>query len=307
LGESSMRKSVFVPSVDVEKETSFGNDQLRKWRQRYGFPLLVTSPDQVFGYSSETVAQLRSIKRLLEGGFRPGQVVGKSPQELAWLSRALADEVPRAPWSKTTLKLVELVKQSDVTGLWALLAEIRAKGTLTEFVLNTIAPLVSALDVAWSRRELEIYHEHLCSSVIERCLHAEILANKPKPGYPTILFAAVAEERHMLGLLMAEAVLADSGVNTIYMGPHAPLDDLKMGVAACKADVLALSFSFAFAARRVRPTLVHLRGLLPARVEIWAGGANAAVVRRAPKGVRIFADIQESVDALHDLLKRKLR
>jgi methanogenic corrinoid protein MtbC1 len=180
-------------------------------------------------------------------------------------------------------------------------------GTLTEFVLNTIAPLVSALDAAWSRRELEIYHEHLCSSVIERCLHAEILANKPKPGYPTILFAAVAEERHMLGLLMAEAVLADSGVNTIYMGPHAPLDDLKMGVAACKADVLALSFSFAFAARRVRPTLVHLRGLLPARVEIWAGGANAAVVRRAPKGVRIFADIQESVDALHDLLKRKLR
>ncbi len=302
-----MRKGVFVPSVDIEKETTFGNDQLRKWRQRYGFPLLVTSPEHAFGYTSETVAQLLLIKRLLEGGFRPGQVVGKSTQELAYFSRAIADEVPPAPLSKTTLNLVELVKQSNVTGLRAHLAETRAKGTLTEFVLNTIAPLVSALDAAWSRRELEIYHEHLCSSVIERCLHAEILSSKPKRGYPTILFAAVAEERHMLGLLMAEAVLADSGANTICMGPHAPLDDLKMGIAACKADVLALSFSCAFATRRVRPTLIHLRGLLPSRVEIWAGGANATVVKRAPKGVRIIADIQESVDALHELTRQKIR
>jgi MerR family transcriptional regulator, light-induced transcriptional regulator len=278
---------------------------LRKWRQRYGFPLLETSPNRAFGYSRATVDQLLSIKRLLECGYRPGQVVGKSAMVLARMLRAIADEAPKRLSSKSTLQLIEQVKQSNVAGLGALLAESRARGTLTEFVLNTIVPLAEALDTAWARREIEIHHEHLCSSLIERCLHAEILSCKPKRAYPTILFGGMTEERHLLGLLMAEAVLADQGANTINMGSHAPLDALKRGVAACDADVLALSFSIAFAARGVRPALVKLRGLLPAHVEIWAGGAGAALVRRAPKGVRIFSDFQAVIDALPELSRQR--
>lgn len=300
-----MQTGLLVPSTEIERETGFGNDQLRKWRQRYGFPLLSTSPDCAAGYSFETVGQLLAIKRFLEGGYRPSQVVGKSPMELACLRQALADCVPDPGLSESTLKLIELVKQSNVSGLRALLAKARATGTLTEFVLNTIVPLLKGLNTDWPRTEIEVYREHLCTSVIERCLHAEILSCKPKRGYPTILFAAVAGERHMLGLLMAEAALADQGANTISMGSHAPFNDVKLGVAACDADVLALSFSVAFAARRVRPALLQLRRLLPDHVEIWAGGAASAVVMRPPKGVRIFSEIQESVGALRELSGRK--
>ncbi len=300
-----MQTGLLVPSAEIERETGFGNDQLRKWRQRYGFPLLSTSPDSAIGYSSETVGQLLSIKRFLESGFRASQVVGKSPLELARLRLAIADEVPNPCLSKSTLKLIDLVKQSNVPGLRELLAKARARGTLTEFVLNTIVPLVKGLNADWPRTEIDIYREHLCTSVIERCLHAEILSSKPKRGYPTILFAAVAGERHMLGLLMAEAVMADQGANTLSLGSHAPFDDVKLGVVACDADVLALSFSFAFAARRVRPALLHLRRILPPRVEIWVGGAASAIVRRPPKGVRIFSEIQESVGALRELSGHK--
>ncbi len=302
-----MRNGLSVRAIDIEKETSFSNDQLRKWRQRFGFPLLDNSPDGAFEYSSETVGRLLSIKRLLDGGFRVGQVVGKPPAELARLARALADDIEKPDWNELTRKLIEQVKQPNVARLFALLGKAHSRGTLTEFVVNTIVPLVSALEAVWLRGEIEIYQEHLCTSVIERCLQAAILSSKPRRAYPTILFAAVGEERHTLGLLMAEAVLADQGANTINMGPHAPADDLKMGAVACNADVLALSFSFAFAARRVRPTLIHLRGLLPPRVEIWVGGAGSAVVRHPPKGVRIFSQFQESVDALHDLSRQKHR
>ena len=148
-----MQTGLLVPSAEIERETGFGNDQLRKWRQRYGFPLLSTSPDSAIGYSSETVSQLLSIKRFLEGGFRASQVVGKSPMELARLRLALADDVPNPCLSKSTLKLIELVKQSNIPGLRALLAKARAGGTLTEFVLNTIAPLVNGLNVDWPRTE----------------------------------------------------------------------------------------------------------------------------------------------------------
>ena len=302
-----MQARYLIPSADIELETGFGKDLLRKWRQRFGYPLPVTQADGKAGYTRETIRDLLLIRRLLQGGFRPAQVVGKTLLELERLQRAIVVEAPAPHWSATTRGLIERLKKTDVAGLEALLDKDRATGTLTEFVRNTLVPLVNGVGDAWSRKEIEIYHEHLFTSTVERRLHAEILSSKPKRGYPRILFASPPKESHVLGLLMAEAVLADQGAHTVSIGVHVPFNDLKMAVASCRADVLAVSFSFAYPERRVGPTLVHLRRLLPLKVEIWAGGAGVAGVRRPPKGVRLFPDIQESVDALLDLARHKKR
>ncbi len=300
-----MQARYLIPAADIELETGFGKDLLRKWRQRFGYPLPVTQADGKAGYTRETISDLLAIRRLLQGGFRPAQVVGKTRLELERLQRAIAEDAPALHRNASTRRLIERLKKTDVAGLEALLDKDRAKGSLTEFVRNTLVPLVAGVGDAWSRKELEIYHEHLCSSAVERRLHAGILSSKTNRGYPRLLFASPPEEVHVLGLLMAEAVLADQGAHTVSIGARVPFDDLKMAVSACKADVLALSFSFAYPERRVGPTLVHLRRLLPLKVEIWAGGAGLAGVRRPPKGVRLFPDIQESVDALLDLARHK--
>jgi methanogenic corrinoid protein MtbC1 len=182
----------------------------------------------------------------------------------------------------------------------------RANGTLTEFVLNTVVPLINAVGEAWSQKEIEIYHEHICTSVIQRLLHAEILSCKPKRGFPRILFATPPDEHHVLGLLMTEAVFADHGATTLCVGSNTPLHDLKMATISWKADIVALSFSFAYSSRNVRPTLLHVRRLLPPQVEIWAGGAGLAKMRQPPKGICTFSDIQESVGALLRFSKLKL-
>jgi len=300
-----MQTRYLIPAADIELETGFGKELLRKWRQRFGYPLLVTQADGKAGYTRETIRDLLLIRRLLQGGFRPAQVVGKTVPELERLQRAVAQDDPAPCQNASTHRLIERLKQTDVAGLEALLDKDCAKGSLTEFVRNTLVPLVAGVGDAWSRKELEIYHEHLCSSAVERRLHAGILSSKPKRGYPRILFASPPGETHVLGLLMAEAVLADQGAHTVSIGARVPFNDLKMAVTACKADVLALSFSFAYPERRVVPTLVHLRCLLPLQVEIWAGGAGVAGVRRTPKGVRLFRDLQESVDALLCLARQK--
>jgi len=79
------------------------------------------------------------------------------------------------------------------------------------------------------------------------------------------------------------------------------LNNLKLAAISCKADVVALSFSFAYPARDVVPTLLHLRRLLPIRIQIWAGGSGVAGVKKHPKGVRIISDIDEAVAALKEL------
>jgi methylmalonyl-CoA mutase cobalamin-binding subunit len=300
-----MQKIDFVPSSDIEFETSFSSDLLRKWRQRYGFPLPEARTDGKVGYSRKTINHLLLIKRLLEGGFQPAQIVSKPPQELNRLQRTIVDDSPKPGCDESIGKLIERLKKTDLVGFQAIFIKERGCVTLTDFVANTVAPLLIAVGEAWSRGEIEIYHEHLCTSIIERYLHTEILSSKHKRGFPTILFATAPDEHHALGLLMSEAVLAGQGAKTINLGSNIPLNDLKMAAISCKADVIALSFSFSYAARRVRPVLTHLRHILPADMEIWAGGKGANIIRRPQQGVRIFSDHQEAIDALHELANCK--
>jgi methylmalonyl-CoA mutase cobalamin-binding subunit len=296
-----MKSAKLVPASEIELETGLGKELLRKWRQRYGFPVLETGEDGKTGYTRKSIKQLLLIKRLIEGGFKPAQIVGRNPLELENLRRAMDKDLPELCLNETTQRLLNRLKNSDMVGMESILIQERTRGTLSDFVLGTVVPFIGSVGDAWSRKEIEIYHEHLCTSVIQRFLHAEILACKPKEGYPKILFSTPPEERHELGLLMAEAVLADHGAATFCVGSHTPMGDLKMAAISCKADVIALSFSFAYPARNVRPTLTHLRFILPSNVEIWAGGAGVSGIKRAAKGIRIFSTIEESISILEDL------
>ena len=297
-----MRTRTFVLPSEIERETGFGTGQLRKWRQRFGFPPGEVSADGKAAFSLKTVDQLLLIKRLLEAGFRPGQVVDKTTSELEKLNLALGLSVPDVRRARSTQALIDQLKRTDLAGFTALLAKERAKRTLLDFVRDTVTPLMTGIGDAWTRDEIDIHHEHLCSSCVERLLHAEIHKLKPKKGLPNILLFALAPgEHHMLGLLMIEAALAEQGAKTINIGSDIPLNNLKLAAISCKADVVALSFSFAYPARDVVPTLLHLRRLLPIRIQIWAGGSGVAGVKKHPKGVRIISDIDEAVAALKEL------
>jgi len=103
----------------------------------------------------------------------------------------------------------------------------------------------------------------------------------------------------MLGLLMAEAVLAEAGADTINIGADIPINNLKLAAISCKADVVALSFSFAYPARDVFPTLRHFRHLLAPNIQIWAGGAGISAIRKIPKGVSLIYDFKDAIFALN--------
>jgi methanogenic corrinoid protein MtbC1 len=299
-----MKSSDFVPRSDIEFETGIPKDLLRKWRERYSFPALETGEDGAVGYSRTTVNRLLQIRRLIEAGFRPSHVVGKPALEVERMCGALFSEDSASYDDASMARKIARLQKADLAGLNALLAKERVKGTLSEFVKNTVAGLITAVGSAWSRGQISIYHEHLFSSFIQRLLQNEILSITPRNG-PIVLLATVTDEHHGLGLLMAEAILADSGAKCVPLGPNTPLNQISEAALSFKADVVALSFSFLYPGRQVRPTLVRLRQLLPADVAIWAGGAGAAIVKRPPKGVRIFLDLNEVADVLQELRKRR--
>jgi hypothetical protein len=41
--------------------------------------------------------------------------------------------------------------------------------------------------------------------------------------------------------------------------------------------------------------------LLPLNIQLWAGGAGISVIRKKPKGVKMFYDLDEAVFALSEI------
>jgi MerR family transcriptional regulator, light-induced transcriptional regulator len=303
----TLPRSHLIQPADIERETGLDKDLLRKWRVRYGFPIPTRTTGAPAAYSREQVAQLRLIRRLIDAGMRPVQVVGKSIAELTRLDAALANRSDKdAGWGPTTRRAIQLLEQHDLIGVRALLAHERSRTTLANFVRETIVPLVTSTGEAWVAGQLSVYQEHLCTSLVRRHLLHEIAGNTATPGYPRILFGTLPEELHELGLLMAEAVLGSCGADCISVGAQIPLLEMDRTARACRADIVALSFSAAYPIRRIQPALQHLRQLLPDEVEIWAGGAGCtSAIKRPPPGVRTFSDLIAPVQALHERVGSK--
>ena len=78
-----------------------------------------------------------------------------------------------------------------------------------------------------------------------------------------------------------------------------PLLEIVRAAEAHRADIVALSFSVAFAQRKVPAVLQQLRDLLPAHVDVWAGGRGASRLGAVP-GVRRIATLDEAVVAVGD-------
>ena len=298
-----MPQSLFVLQSEIERRTGFGIEQLRKWRQRFGFPPAQYESSGRAIYSRDSVERLLVIKRLIETGLRPGQVVANTAAVNLQICADLKLAKPAVDRSESTNVFINLLIDADCEAFKALLHEQRAQRTMLDFVQNTITPLKLGIGDAWDRGEIDVYHEHLCSSMIERYLIAETLKSEPKHAFPVFLFALPPGERHQLGLLMAEAVLAEAGAYIVNVGTDIPLNSLKLAAAQCKADVVALTFSFSYPLRDVVPTLAHLRRLLPPRSLIWAGGAGVSQVKRMPKGVQVMNHFDGAIAALGGLIR----
>ncbi|MBS1144410.1 MAG: hypothetical protein H6R14_1816 [Proteobacteria bacterium] len=298
-----MKPSQIITATVLELETGFSNDLLRKWRMRYGFPVATSHNGRA--YSTEQLAQLRLIRRLIDEGYRPSQIVGKSAQELESLAgSSLCDEaqVLSHPLARDA---IDFLRAYDLNGLKKHLQAARTGLTLREYVCNVISPLTSAMGVAWTRSEIGIHHEHLCTGILVSLLSAELLATSPRSDYPTIIFGTPVDESHLLGLLMAQCVFADLGANCISLGPQIPINELALAVHACQAEIVAISFSFAYPKRYVRPWLSKLQALLPPGKAIWAGGAGAAGIRRKLPGVQIFSDLVLAGQHLEQFASRR--
>lgn len=293
---------VSLTIASVERDTGLSKDTLRVWERRYGFPAPGRDALGERLYPLDQVAKLRTLKRLLDLGHRPGKIVGLPVEELQRLAQASANASRRS--------LPAVPEQDDLDGLLGLLAAHRLdelrdrlshlllrKG-LARFLTDVVAPMNEAVGEAWTRGALQIFEEHLYSEAVQGLLRNAIGSIQRSDQRPRVLLTTFPQEPHGLGILMAEATLALEGCHCISLGVQTPLLDIALAAEAQRADIVALSFSSGVNPNQALDGLTELRGKLPLAVEVWAGGGCPALHRRPPQGVLALRALEDIAPAL---------
>lgn len=284
----------------VERDTGLSKDVLRVWERRYGFPLPTRDANGERLYPAEQVERLRLIKRLMDQGHRPGKLFATPADELSGLAPRRARATPDASVDQDELaELLGLIKRHDSAGYLQAMQQRLARKGLSSFVQDTVAPLTQRVGEAWEEGSLEVFEEHLFTELTKRLLRQAITTLPAGSAAPRIVLTSVPEEPHVLGLLMAEALLALEGAQCIPLGTQMPLLEIVRAAGAHRADVVALSFSAAFPQRQIGGLLEQLRLMLPADVALWAGGRGISRQSAVP-GTTLLATLDDAVAAVHE-------
>ena len=283
----------------VERDTGIGKDTLRVWERRYGFPQPERDAFDERSYPQAQVEKLRTIKRLLDQGFRPGKVVAMPLEELQRISMAeLA--LPRSikAISDTVVDLhpfMDCLLSHDLAGLRERLYQAVVDLGAAQFVTDVVAPLSALVGETWMRGELEVFEEHIytecVTTVLRQTIYEQTLTVPSQQ--PVVLLTTFPQEQHALGLLMAECMFALTGCRCIPLGVQVPVADIAKAASAHQANLVALSFSSSLNPNHVLDGLKELRHLLPETTGIWAGGGNAVLQRRPPEGVLVVQDLED--------------
>ncbi|MDO9314126.1 MAG: MerR family transcriptional regulator [Burkholderiaceae bacterium] len=291
-------KSLTLSIAAVERDTGLTKDTLRVWERRYGFPRPERDGSGERAYPLEQVEKLRIVKRLMDGGHRPGRLVPMPIEALTQLSASTVDVPRRMAGGNSILDLksyLALIRSHDVDALRRLLLQTQMRIGLARFVVEVVVPLNTMVGDAWMRGQLEIFEEH---AYIE-CLHGVLrkaLGGIPEAApldRPRVLLTTLPGEPHSLGLLLAEALLALEGARVVSLGVQTPVWDISLAAVAHRSDIVALGFTGCMNPNQVVDGLTELRSKLPPAVELWVGGSAPVLHRRTVDGVMAFASLED--------------
>ena len=287
----------YLSIAAVERETGLAKGTLRVWEKRYGFPKPDRDSSGDRRYSARQVQQLKLISRLLGRGMRPGKVVGLDSAQLqVMLEERLS--VSSANLSNTDLerglpgtqldKLLDAIGEFDPQTLRHRLNRAQLQMGLASFVTDLVAPLTTAVGIAWAQGRFEVYEEHFFTEIITGVLRHAIdsMTSQPAMQTPKVLLTTLPQEQHGLGLLMVETLLQLEGCHCVSLGTQTPVADVIQAAQAHSVDVVALSFSNVHKAAIVQASLRDLRSQLPAATELWVGGACTALYQEGIDGVK---------------------
>jgi len=275
----------------VERDTGIGRDTLRVWERRYGFPKPARNEKGERVYPENQLRRLQRIRRLLDGGMRPGKLLPLSEGALDKLEASLQTENARQP-NETVSAMLDAIRSADAGQIETLFQQQLEQQGMKAFITETVVPLLHTVGELWVGGNLQVFQEHFLSAQLTRFLNAEVTRMQKSATKQLVLLATLPGEEHTLGLLIVAAMLSSSGIATINLGGEVPMDQIVRAAQQFQASIVGITFSGAYQYKNIRPHLLELRKLIPESVDIWTGGEGVHRLRKLPRGITRFSNLE---------------
>ena len=278
----------------VAERTGLEMGTLRAWERRYGFP----SPSRRTGsnrrlYSSADLARLLVIKRLLDRGYRVGDVVQKALGEL----EELAESPPNRPGAATfgssptaADDLMALVVADRVNELEAQLRLSAAALGPRRFVTELVHPFAVSVGRAWAEGRVSVRQEHLATECLVTQIRQMLATYQDIHAAPLVLLATLPGEQHTLPLQMVALYLVVAGAKPRLLGGPTPPQQIAESASVLGADAVGIGITWTGHGAQIRRDLVSLRSALAPDIQLWLGGSSAA-------GLEVGLDATTLVDS----------
>jgi len=250
---------------------------LRAWERRYGFPAPARTGSNRRLYSIEQLARLREIRRALDQGYRPGDVIAFSAEQIQSLldGAAGARTAPQGQPIGDVRALIEILLRDDAQRVEDELRLAAAALGPKRFVTDVAQPLAVAVGQAWATGELSVRHEHLMTECLSTQLRALLATHVPAQGSPTIVLATLPDEPHTLGLQMVALYVAVAAASPRLLGASTPPEQILAAAHAFRARAVGIALTPSGDLTEKRKHLRQLARALPTSVALWVGGPGA--------------------------------
>lgn len=285
----------------VSRLTGISADTLRMWERRYGFPKPERNATGVRVYTPEHVERLLLVARSLKAGYRAGEVIHQSREELGEMLAGAAAVPTPMPEAGPIQPILDALLSDDIDTLRSELRRSIATQGPKGFITEIAGPLLDRVGEEWSTRRLEIRHEHLLTQVLSSQLRNLLSAYEGSTREPVILFATLTGEQHALGMEMAALYVAIAGATPRILGPDTPTDQIVHAAQCLNARAVAISISAAFDTDAATSQLEWMLDKLPDETEAWIGGKRArGVTTKHPRLKKIVTwdELDEALAAM---------
>jgi HD-GYP domain-containing protein (c-di-GMP phosphodiesterase class II)/methylmalonyl-CoA mutase cobalamin-binding subunit len=173
----------------------------------------------------------------------------------------------------------------------------------TKLHAEVIAPALRRIAVLCQNGEIDVEREHRATGITRRVLATlyRYMIGGTEPTRERVLLAGVEGDEHTLGLQMVHDQLAAAGYQTIF-DTDLSAERLRNMVESRSPDLLVLGATVAGTASEVEIALRELRSSHPDIPIVLGGAAVGGELPRDPSGMKVLERIDESVEAVEEVL-----
>lgn len=231
---------------DLENFTGIKAHTIRIWEQRYSLLTPSRTETGYRFYNDEDLKKILSISVLLKSGIKISKIASL-PRDAFFSEISKIENSTEVNDSKIELCITNLLNGAlnfDDKIIESELSNFQSTFTSLEFVSKIIYPLLSRIGLMWEIDEITPLQEHFLSNRIRQKLFVETdkLPYVEKENFDYVLFLPETET-HEIGLLVANYLMRQANIKTLYLGQQVPISNLSVML---KEKGIKKAFGFVF-------------------------------------------------------------